>query len=913
MQQRLMTSLGNKNREGSPWLVSCTQTAWREGHPAVRCPRTRHCPLPSKGPSFLSGYQASDYSAKMSDDIDWLHSRRGVCKVDLYSPTGQQDQDRKVICFVDVSTLNVEDKDKEGGPSSEGELDLESLEEKEIIVIKDTEKLDQSKTEGSVCLFKQAPSDPISVLNWLLNDLQKYALGFQHALSPSSSSCKHKVGDLEGGYRGHPNKDNCYSVYADELSMDYVANNPHKLRLEMATAKNTNNNQSPSSPLGAKSPSTQRAVISRDRECSMDDLSFYVNRLSSLVIQMARKEIKEKLEGGSKCLHHSIYASTGDKGKNSPRSAVSKIASEMAHDAVEVTSAEMRGPGDLDHKDRKTFLYSELSNKSKAGEKQMFQRDSKEFADSISKGLMVYANQVASDMMVSVMKTLKVHSSGKPIPACVVLKSVLLKHTKEIVSDLIDSCMKNLHNITGVLMTDSDFVSAVKRNLFNHGKQNAADIMEAMLKRLVSALLGEKKETKSQSLAYTSLKAGTHDAKSKNQSLEFSAMKAEMMKGGKDKGKMKPDQCKSLTSAEKVSEHILKESLTMWNQKQTGSGQTKMHGKVGTSREDKREKISPSTDSLAKDLIVSALMLIQYHLTQQAKGKDALEEPEQPGSTMGYMAQGAHYEKSGSGQSAKALSMKHLESRSSQHAGPSTSPKELDTQKLDMSNIVLMLIQKLLSESPFSLDDQCEGESKRAESKSKVSSSTSKRSDRGEEHFQDHQECDFMSGMKQVNRQFVDQLVESVMKLCLIMAKYSNNGAGLAELEEQGLRRSPSFRASNSKCAQDAMMSHSFHENPGPEVIVNNQSSTSNLQKQLQAVLQWIAASQFNVPMLYFMGDEDGQLEKLPEVSAKAAEKGYSVGDLLQEVMKFAKERQLDETVGNMARKQLLDWLLANL
>ncbi|KAM8965089.1 A-kinase anchor protein 4 isoform 2-T3 [Sarcophilus harrisii] len=851
----------------------------------------------------------------MSDDIDWLHSRRGVCKVDLYSPTGQQDQDRKVICFVDVSTLNVEDKDKEGGPSSEGELDLESLEEKEIIVIKDTEKLDQSKTEGSVCLFKQAPSDPISVLNWLLNDLQKYALGFQHALSPSSSSCKHKVGDLEGGYRSHPNKDNCYSVYADELSMDYVANNPHNLRLEMAAAKNTNNNQSPSSP-PAKSPSTQRAVISPDGECSMDDLSFYVNRLSSLVIQMARKEIKEKLEGGSKCLHHSIYASAGDKGKNSPRSAVSKIASEMAHDAVEVTSAEMRGPGDLDHKDRKTFLYSELSNKSKGGDKQMCQRDSKEFADSISKGLMVYANQVASDMMVSVMKTLKVHSSGKPIPACVVLKRVLLKHTKEIVSDLIDSCMKNLHNITGVLMTDSDFVSAVKRNLFNHGKQNAADIMEAMLKRLVSALLGEKKETKSQSLAYASLKAGTHDAKNKNQSLEFSAMKAEMMKGGgKDKGKMKPDQCKSLTSAEKVSEHILKESLTMWNQKQ-GGGQTKMHGKVGACREDKREKISPSTDSLAKDLIVSALMLIQYHLTQQAKGKDALEEPEQPGC---YMAQGTHYEKSGGGQSAKALSMKHLESRGSgQHAGPSTTsctPKELDTQKLDMSNIVLMLIQKLLSESPFTLDEQCEsGESKRAESKSKVSTSTSKRSERCEEHFQDHQEFDFISGMKQVNRQFVDQLVESVMKLCLIMAKYSNNGAGLAELEEQqGLNHSPSFRASNSRCAQDAMMSHSYHDNPGPEVIVNNQSSTSNLQKQLQAVLQWIAASQFNVPMLYFMGDEDGQLEKLPEVSAKAAEKGYSVGDLLQEVMKFAKERQLDEAVGNMARKQLLDWLLANL
>ncbi|EFB29220.1 hypothetical protein PANDA_006150, partial [Ailuropoda melanoleuca] len=848
---------------------------------------------------------------QMSDDIDWLHSCRGVCKVDLYSPKEQQDQDRKVICFVDVSTLNVEDKDCKdaAGSSSEGDLNLGNLEEKEIIVIKDTEKQDQSKTEGSVCLFKQAPSDPISVLNWLLNDLQKYALGFQHALSPSAFSCKHKVGDAEGEYHELPSG-SCFSVYADQLNMDYMANGPQSLRLEMTAAKNTNNNQSPSTP-PAKSPSTQRAVISPDGECSMDDLSFYVNRLSSLVIQMARKEIKEKLEGGSKCLHHSLYPSPGNKGKNSPRSAVSKIASEMAHDAVELTSAEMQGTGEECREGgRKTFPYSELSNKNKGGDKQMCQRDSKEFADSISKGLMVYANQVASDMMVSVMKTLKVHSSRKPIPACVVLKRVLLNHTKEIVSDLIDSCMKNLHNITGVLMTDSDFVSAVKRNLFNHGKQNAADIMEAMLKRLVSALLGEKKETKSQSLSYASLKAGSHDPKCKNHSLEFSAMKAEMK--GKDKGKMKPEQYKSLTSAEKVSEHILKESLTIWNQKQGNQG--KMADKACTSKDEKREKISPSTDSLAKDLIVSALMLIQYHLTQQAKGKDAFEE-ERPGSTMGYMTQSGQYEKCASGQSAKALSMKHLESRGA--PGPSTSLKEnqqLDSQNLDMSNIVLMLIQKLLSESPFNCEDLCEGENKRSEPRTSRVTSVSKKPDKGEEQCQDNQELDFISGMKQVNCQFIDQLVESVMKLCLIMAKYSNDGAALAELEEQAaLANNPNYQVGSSGCSHDGAVSHNYQDTPGPEVIVNNQCSTSSLQKQLQAVLQWIAASEFNVPMLYFMGDDDGQLEKLPEVSAKAAEKGYSVGDLLQEVMKFAKERQLDEAVGNMARKQLLDWLLTNL
>lgn len=705
--------------------------------------------------------------------------------------------------------------------------------------------------EGSVCLFKQTPSDPISVLNWLFNDLQKYALGFQHALSPSPSNCKHKVGETEGKYPKSLSG-NCYHVYADQLSMDHMANRHQSLNLKMTAAQNTNNNQSPSSP-PAKSPNVQRAIISPERECCVDDLSYYVNQLSSLVVQMAHKEIKEKLEGGSKCFHHSAYPPSADKGKNNPRSAVSKIASEMVHDAVEVTSAEMRGTSEECREGgQKVFLCGELSNKNKKGDKQMCPKESKEFVDSISKGLMVYANQVASDMMVSVMKTLNVQTSGKPIPACVVLKRVLLKHTKEIVSDLIDSCLKNLHSITGVLMTDTDFVSTVKRNLFNQGKQNAADIMEAMLKRLVSALVGEK-ETKSQSLSYSSLKAASLDPKCKNQSLEFSTMKAEMM--GKDKGKIKSDKCKPLTTAERVGEHILKESLTIWNQKQGNQG--KMVGKVCTNNEEKREKNSPLTDSLAKDLIVSALMLIQYHLTQQAKGKDAFEE-DCAGSTTGFMTQGAQYEKSRCGQSAKALSMKHLESHGA--CGPSTS-QQADSQKLDMSNIVLSLIQKLLNESPFNCDELSEGENKHSEPNPSKATSVSKR---GEEQCHDNQELDFINGLKQMNRQFIDQLVESVMKLCLVMAKYSKNGEALAELEEQAaLASTPSHQAGGPRCSHDGAVAQTSQDLPGPEVIVNNQCSTSSLQKQLQAVLQWIAASQFNVPMLYFMGDDDGQLEKV--------------------------------------------------
>lgn len=221
--------------------------------------------------------------------------------------------------------------------------------------------------------------------------------------------------------------------------------------------------------------------------------------------------------------------------------------------------------------------------------------------------------------------------------------------------------------------------------------------------------------------------------------------------------------------------------------------------------------------------------------------------------------------------------MKHLESHGA--PGPSTSLKEnqhLDSQKLDMSNIVLSLIQKLLGESPFHCEDLCEGENKRSEPRTNKASSMSKRPDRGEDQCQDNQELDFISGMKQVNRQFIDQLVESVMKLCLIMAKYSNNRAALAELEEQAaLANNANYQVSGPKRSHDGGMSQNYQDSPGPEVIVNNQCSTSSLQKQLQAVLQWIAASQFNVPMLYFMGDDDGQLEKVSNATKNRQKEGW--------------------------------------
>uniref|UniRef100_A0A8D0EGI6 A-kinase anchor 110kDa C-terminal domain-containing protein n=1 Tax=Salvator merianae TaxID=96440 RepID=A0A8D0EGI6_SALMN len=376
----------------------------------------------------------------MAQEIDWLHSQAGLCKVDLYSPNGQSEQDRKVICFVDVASLKVKDKHKRGG-AVDPSLDLHH----------------HTNTEGAVCLFKQGSSEEVNVFSWLSNDLQKYAVGFQHALTPSG-----------------PRKSAYDSPAYDKMSQG--------------------------SDTSFRGSGCQRG----------DDLSYYVNKLCSLVVQMAQKEMKDKFESSGRCIRQSINprGSNGrigdDYGKLSPKS---------SHDDPRKAS----------------LFYGEMSNQNgyrQGSDRQMLERkQSGQDDSSVSKGLMVYANQVASDMMFSFMKTMKVQKGKHPPPACVVLKKVLLRHTREVISDLIDSTMKNLHNLTGALMTDSDFVNTVKKNLFNAGTQKSTEILEAMVKRLFKALSGDDK--KSQSLAFAALKAGAH-TDSRTQGLQFATLKSEI-------------------------------------------------------------------------------------------------------------------------------------------------------------------------------------------------------------------------------------------------------------------------------------------------------------------------------------------------------------------------------------------------
>lgn len=53
--------------------------------------------------------------------------------------------------------------------------------------------------------------------------------------------------------------------------------------------------------------------------------------------------------------------------------------------------------------------------------------------------------------------------------------------------------------------------------------------------------------------------------------------------------------------------------------------------------------------------------------------------------------------------------------------------------------------------------------------------------------------------------------------------------------------------------------------------------------------------------------------QQLQQLSTVAVDRGYSVGEVMQAVLKYEKERQLGEALGNFVRLPVLDWLLQNL
>ncbi|KAM7127240.1 LOW QUALITY PROTEIN: A-kinase anchor protein 3, partial [Ciconia maguari] len=228
---------------------------------------------------------------------------------------------------------------------------------------------------------------------------------------------------------------------------------------------------------------------------SNKEVSFYADRLSNLVIAMAHKEIHEKSDVPDPCFavlgklsHKSVGLGT-NKYKNNP-------SANVTHVNTKETKYEDSPPS------KKTFFIkiNKSSNRNELFQKRMIGQEKgkchqkrfgqDEFAYNLSKEILIYANNVVSVMVVSVMKTMEGQANYSNI-ACIVL-NILLKHSKAMVSDLIDSCMKILHDLAGKLLTNSDFASSVKLTLFTLGSHNAAEIVQAMLNNLHSTLIVQK-------------------------------------------------------------------------------------------------------------------------------------------------------------------------------------------------------------------------------------------------------------------------------------------------------------------------------------------------------------------------------------------------------------------------------------
>ncbi|KAM5263403.1 A-kinase anchor protein 3 [Ctenodactylus gundi] len=847
----------------------------------------------------------------MANRVDWLRSQNGVCKVDVYSPKDGQSQDWKL----------------------------------------------------------EPPVDPVRVLSWLRRDLEKSTAEFQDAwFTPGETACSQEVTKA-----GDPRKGFCIDYYNNTSK-----GSPGNLHFEV-THKET-------PPHG---PRTQACPGG-----SVDEVSFYANRLTNLVIAMARKEINEKIDGSvRKCVHQSVYV--GDQ--PAPRKSLSAVAAELVDATVlectqQLASEKAPGSGDrvvtfqsppnLRYKStlkiqdgtkegtgindkpasKKSFFYKEvfesrnaenISGRSLPAEKRMFQGKGQpsEFSTSVSQGIMTYANSVVSDMMASIMKTLRIQVKDTTI-ITILLKKVLIKHAKEIVSDLIDSFMKNLHSVTGSLMTDTDFVSAVKRSLFSHGTQKATDIMDAMLRKLYTVIFTKKlPETiqkasgKAESFSLMSMK-GMGSPKHRN--VNFS-MKSEAKMREKMSSAPKPQ--KEKTCIETLGEHIIREGLCMWHKNQQKDCRSPEPGRVTTAG---CKQGSPTSENLfeyqdtcdldpppchpdlgtvmcdpgswAQDLLVSALLLIQYHLAQGGRMD-----------TQSFLDAAAttSFPRSKSPGVPTEPTLRH----------PPKACDQEQTEKKDLMSVFFNFIQNLLRETIFKGNRGCAPHVPVQEECGTYYERP--KTPQPPKVPEDNEACGTFSELTKIvtdqadghmGGQMIEHLIDSVMKLCVIIAKSCDTPLAEVEDDKCGEADRPHLALPESLCAclpakgtgtPEAFLQDAYeaihNELKGisgrlPEgctaakVIVSNHNLTDTVQnKQLQAVLQWVAASELNVPILYFAGDDEGIQEKLLQLSATAVEKGRSVGDILQSVLRYEKERQLDEAVGNVTRLQLLDWLMVNL
>lgn len=357
--------------------------------------------------------------------------------------------------------------------------------------------------------------------------------------------------------------------------------------------------------------------------------------------------------------------------------------------------------------------------------------------------------------------------------------------------------------------------------------------------------------------------------------------------------------------AETLGEHIIKEGLTLWHKSQNKEGQCPGFQHATFAAPNKQYKPAPDiplgypldpcnfnppmcgpekpenfdSDSWAKDLIVSALLLIQYHLAQGGS-MDAQSFLEAAGST-------------------------NFPANKPPAVPDETKPKsphvegnQEEAEKKDLMSIFFNFIRNLLRETIFKSDRSSERKVPEQPTKEEyshlcerpVTPSPIKLSEGDEAGgtFAGLTKMVVNSLDGHMNGEMIEHLMDSVMKLCLIIAKSCDSP--LAELGDDksgdASRPTSAFPDSLYEClpvkgtgTAEALLQNAYQtihnelrcisgQPPegcaSPKVIVSNHNLTDTVQnKQLQAVLQWVAASELNVPILYFAGDDEGIQEKV--------------------------------------------------
>ncbi|XP_078265495.1 A-kinase anchor protein 11 isoform X2 [Rhinoraja longicauda] len=93
-------------------------------------------------------------------------------------------------------------------------------------------------------------------------------------------------------------------------------------------------------------------------------------------------------------------------------------------------------------------------------------------------------------------------------------------------------------------------------------------------------------------------------------------------------------------------------------------------------------------------------------------------------------------------------------------------------------------------------------------------------------------------------------------------------------------------------------------------LILNVDLETSSHDPQLRMVLQWIAASQFHAPLLYFKEPFEDELLNFFAVVKRVELRDWKICDLLQAVLKYCNMREQDPAGTHGNHTPLFDWLL---